>query len=434
MVPYQRNTNTRTITLKGFYLIDRVKEILSRHAFEHDARMSIDPLFFLTHFILHFTGDAKLFSLESIRRSVIASAGITISRSAFWERMASKRLGKMLYTTLAETTKLLSDRYGVNKQLMQSLGVNGLSFFDATIVTLRENARTTFDGTFTVSAIKFHLEMDGISGVLKWAILSSASVHDNCAFPDVKSLVGRLSIFDLGYYDWYRFQLMDQAGAFFLSRLKCNSTVRVNEIVSGFGRKHRGKRLSDITIKKCRGEIVEFHTLRKIKGESAKFRVIGFWNAEAKKYHWYMTNLTCGASLIAPLYRMRWQIELLIKASKQSLNLNQIPSGNEKIVIHLCVARMIALTLSMVIRRIGLMNTKKSSHEGISVIRSTKVLALLSNDIKNYVVDTFVTSRKLLRERIAALLNELFDPNANRRKTSIGKVVSAAYDSPSQVN
>ena len=124
---------------------------------------------------------------------------------------------------------------------MQVLGVTGLSYFDSTIVTLRDNASEFFDGTFTPSAIKFHLESDGISGALKWAVLSAASVHDNCAFPSISSLVGRLSIFDLGYFDWPRFKEMKELGAFFLSRLKSNSTVYIDEIVCGLGKKHRGK-------------------------------------------------------------------------------------------------------------------------------------------------------------------------------------------------
>lgn len=201
--------------MKGFYLIDRVKDILAKNTPKKDNRTNSDPLFFLTCFILQFTGDTKIFSLESIRRSVIAATGNNISRSAFWERLTSKRLGKILSATLSETTQLLSDRCGVNTALVQALGVSDISYFDATIVTLGAKAKNSFSGTFTAAAIKFHLEMDGFSGAIKWAILSAASVHDNCAFPDIKTLVGRLSIFDLGYFDWARFKEMKKANAFF---------------------------------------------------------------------------------------------------------------------------------------------------------------------------------------------------------------------------
>lgn len=228
---------------------------------------------------MQFMGDSKQFSLESIRRSLNATSGVPISKSAFWERLTTKILSKKLSAILNDVTQLLSSNCGIDPQLMKALGVTELSFFDSTIVTLRDKARVHFDGTFTASAIKFHLESDGISGALKWAILSASSVHDNCAFPDIKSLIGRLSIFDLGYFDWPRFKEMKEIGALFLSRLKSNSTVYIDEIVSGLGKKHLGKRLGDLKFKKSRGDIIEFITHRKIGKQRVRFRIIGFWNA-----------------------------------------------------------------------------------------------------------------------------------------------------------
>ena len=373
--------------MKGFYLIDRIKDIVKKHAPKQDKRTKIEPLLLLTHFILQFKGDVKKFTLESIRLSVCSAVGISTSRSAFWERLGTKRLSRMLYATLSDITELFSDSCGVNQKLMQTLGVSDILLFDATIVTLGKNAKEAFNGTFTASAIKYHLQMNGISGAIKWVILSSASIHDNCAFPNVKSLIGKLSLFDLGYYDWARFKLMDDNGALFLSRLKNRSSVKIIEIISGFGKKHIGKKLNQVHIKNCRGEIVEFITLRIIEGKEVRLRVIGFWNKDQKKYHWYVTNLKCEALLIAPLYRLRWQIELLIKAAKQSLNLDEIPSENENIIINICVARLIALALSMSIRRIAFLNAQTAKHDSISVLRAAKVLSQLSTNLIHYIVE-----------------------------------------------
>ncbi len=55
---------------------------------------------------------------------------------------------------------------------------------------------------------------------------------------------------------------------------------------------------------------------------------VGFWNPSEKCYHWYITNLKVAAHLIYPLYRLRWQIELIFKACKQSLNVNRLTSNN----------------------------------------------------------------------------------------------------------
>lgn len=409
--------------MKGFYFIDRVKDIVKKNAPQQDKRTDIEPFLFLTHFILQFKGDVKKLTLESIRLSICAAVGISIARSSFWERIGTKRIRKMLNATLSDITNLFSDRCGVNQALMQELCVSSILLFDSTIVTLGKNAKEAFDGTFAASAIKFHLQMDGMSGAIKWALLSPASIHDSCAFADIKSLIGKLSLFDLGYYDWSRFKLMDDNGAFFLSRLKNKSSVKIAEIISGFGKQYVGKKLSEVTIRNCRGKIVEFITLRKIEGEEVRFRVIGFWNKDQKKYHWYVTNLSCDSALIAPLYRLRWQIELLIKAAKQSLNLDEIPSENDKIIINICLARLIALALAMLIRKIGLLNAQTDKHDAISVLRATKVLAQLSSNLINYIVEGAIeVTSATLKKQINVLLPELFDPNANKRTTTVGRI------------
>lgn len=368
---------------------------------------------------MQFMGDSKRFSLESIRRAMNSTAGTPINKSSFWERLTTKTLGKKLSSILNATTQLISSNCGVDAQLMSTLGINGLSYFDSTIVTLKDSAQSYFDGTFTPSAIKFHLESDGASGALKWAVLSAASVHDNCAFPDIKCLKGRLSIFDLGYYDWLRFREMKDYGVLFLSRLKLNSAVTIDEIVCGLGEKHKGKNLQSIKFKKSRGNIVEFFTHRKIGKQKVKFRVVGFWNPSLKKYHWYVTNLECRAIFIAPLYRMRWQIELLIKAAKQSLNMNQITSQNKGIIINLCMSKLVALTLSMIIRKIGFLNIEGDKRYSISLQRSAIVLASLSKDFINYIIGAFDVSRNLLKSRLRVLLDDLYDPNYKKRLSSM---------------
>lgn len=377
---------------------------------------------------MQFTGDSKQFSLESIRRSVNATTGAPISKSSFWERLGTKVLGKKLSCVLNDATQLLSSDCGIDPQLMKALGVTGLSYFDSTIVTLRDKAKAHFDGTFTASAIKFHLESDGISGALKWTILSAASVHDNCAFPSIEKLVGILSIFDLGYFDWPRFNEMKEMGAFFLSRLKSNSTVYIDEIVCGLGKKHLGKKLGDLRFNKSRGDIIEFITIRKIGKQEVKFRVVGFWNPTLKRYHWYVTNLECKAIYIAPLYRMRWQLELLIKSAKQSMNLNQITSGNKNIIINLCIAKLVALTISMIIRRIGLLNISGEKRNSISLQRSAMVLVNISKDFVNYIIDALNGCGKLLRARLKALLDELYDPNYKKRRSSMQSLIDLACE------
>lgn len=181
--------------------------------------------------------------------------------------------------------------------------------------------------------------------------------------------------------------------------------------------------------KRSRGNIIEFITLRKIDKQEVRFRVIGFWNPILKRYHWYVTNLECEAIYIAPLYRLRWQLELLIKSAKQSLNFNQITTENQNIIINLCTAKLIALTISMIIRKIGLLNMQDERRHSMSLQRSAMVLANLAKDFVNYIIDVLDGYRALLRNRINILLDELYDPNYKKRRSSMQSVVDMAYSS-----
>lgn len=413
--------------MEGFYLINRIRKIVKSASGKKDDRMVVDPLEFLSCLIFSFMGDAKVFSLESIRRTLISESGSNISRSAFWERLISQSLTSKLSVSLNHIMKLINDQSGLGIDLENSLGVNGISMFDSSIVTLHDSAKEDFDSTFTEAGIKFHLESDGVSGGLRWSILSSASVHDNCGFPNIQEQSGRLSIFDLGYFDWARFASMDQCGAFFLSRVKSNATIRILEAADGISAKHNGKLLKELKFTRSRGAVVEFLTERKIHGEYHQFRVIGFWNKDQKRYHWYITNLNCSAKLISPLYRYRWQIELLIKAAKQTLNIDQIPSSNRSIIINLSIARLIALGVAMVIKRVADINIPDATlKRALSIQRATKVLAILAKDFLFYMINS--SRSAMLRGKISFLICEMVDPNGSKRKTSFAALSELATE------
>jgi hypothetical protein len=401
-------------------LIDQIKKIVLSVAPKKDARMTIQPVDFITCLIFGFMGDAKAFSIESIRRLLMSETGSKISRSAHWERLASRVVSKSLSKTLSQVMMLMADRSGLTPELRNALGVSGISIFDSSIVTLPKSASADFDGTSTDAGLKFHFEMDAASGAVNWSLLSAASVHDSCGFADIQGLSGRLSLFDLGYFDWGRFVKIKDSDGFFLSRVKSGSALPIVQVVQGIKKRHIGEKLKNISFKKRHGKIIEFITEKTINGVKHTFRVIGFWNKQQKRYHWYITNLAAKASLIAILYRYRWQIELWIKGSKQSLNMDQIPSGNRQIVLNLAISSMIALAISMVIRKIAFINSEESDRHSLSLLRSMKLFNLLARDFLIFIRGT--GSGRNLKMKISNIIDELFDPNRNKRSTTLGQI------------
>ena len=118
-----------------------------------------------------------------------------------------------------------------------------------------------------------------------------------------------------------------------------------------------------------------------------------------------------------------WQYDYLTKAEK-----SQITSENKGIIINLCTAKLIALTISMIIRRVGLLNILGEKRNSISLQRSAMVLASLSKDFVNYFINALDGCRKILRTRLEVLLNDLYDPNYKNRRSSIQSLIDLAYE------
>ncbi len=129
--------------------------------------------------------------------------------------------------------------------------------------------------------------------------------------------------------------------------------IYVREVIQGLSKGVIGSLLS-LDLSRKRGNIIEVITEKIYQGNTWRHRVIGFWNPVEKSYHWYVTNLTAAAYLIYPLYRLRWQIELIFKACKNSLNANEITSQAENIIESLLLASIAAHRRAPTLLSIGI--------------------------------------------------------------------------------
>ena len=132
------------------------------------------------------------------------------------------------------------------------------------------------------------------------------------------------------------------AKGFFLSRLKSNAVVMIQAVISGLSKRCVGQSLLSVDLSRKRGQVIEVLIEKVYRGQTLRCRALGFWNPAEKTYHWYLTNLAVAAHIIYPLYRLRWQIELIFKACKNSLNANQITSAEENIIESLLLASLAA--------------------------------------------------------------------------------------------
>jgi putative transposase len=403
-------------------IFEIMKQAFERVIPAQDGRTDISPLMFLVVLVFSYLGDSKTFSLECIRRTMQSHLNKKISRSAFWERLSRRRLKQHLRAVVAELMKAFSAKTLRCEKLLEQLKVTAILVHDSSSITLREGAKARFPGTGSKAGIKWHACFNALTGVVEWFRLTPSRTHDRKCFPDLPLLKGKLILFDLGYFDYDLMLAIDNIGGFFLSRLKSNAVISVVEVVQGLSKRALGKSLLSLDLPRKKGEIIEAIVEKVCQAGTLRYRAIGFWNPVEKCYHWYVTNLTVPACIIYPLYRFRWQIELIFKACKNSLNANQITSGDKNIIESLLLASIAAHLCTHTILTSSLTHLDEEQQQAISFQRIAKVAVVLSREFVMFLLHRAKEHLDHLLEKIKLFASELFDPNYKKRETSLRRI------------
>ncbi len=399
-------------------ILDILKQTIKHAIPAQDKRTTLPHLEFVSGFIFCFIGDTKTSSIEAIRRFMICTFGVRISKSAFWERLSRNRLKNMLQHLVADLIKKTPSLAIVGEEILDKLKVTSILLIDSSSITLWDGAKKSYPGSRSFAGIKWHACFNLLSGKMEWFSITASSVHDRKCFPNVGSLKGKLIIFDLGYWDYGLFHAINLAQGFFLSRVKTNAVITINRVVKGIGNQLEGVKLSSDHLKKRRRRIVEF--IGEIgSAESSKcYRVIGFWNAADKKYHWYVTNLQVPAVAIYSLYRIRWQIELIFKGCKRSLNVDEkVTSNNDNIIESLVLSTIIASFAIHIVFHEGAKVLTAKEKLSISFQRLSHIVVLLSQDFIRYL--TSDNHLRELKDKIILLSCEIFEKNHRHRSTTL---------------
>lgn len=390
---------------------------------ESDSRVNLSHLNFITGLIFCFLGDTKSFGLEAIRRFLIATFERPISKGAFWERLSRNRLKGILHDLMGRLMSRLSSVTRIGEKLLHQLGVSALYLVDSSSITLGDDACESYPGTRTPAAIKWHACFDLLLGRMTWFEITAASVHDRKCFPDIRSLAGKLILFDLGYWDYGLLRRIEAEKGYFLSRVKSNAAIWITEVIHGLSTAAVGSKLSALTFKRKRKAIIELLGEIVHKGQAQVYRVMGFWNPVEKQYHWYLTNLSVAAYLLYPLYRLRWQVELIFKASKRSFNLDQrLTSNNDNIIQSLILSSIIASFASCVVLEIGAKQLTEKEQWAISVQRIAHIVVLVALEFIRYLTTSSHKAAAALIEKITLLSREMFEKNHRHRSTSLGQL------------
>lgn len=408
-----------------------IEDILARFQSipNNDARAKVGTgtlISILVFFFSRSRGNAR--SLDSIRTFVQKTLKMSLSRGGFWERLATKKLCDSLETFACSMVQKISCKLAISKDLLKFLGVSAILLIDSSSSSLPKTAKNNFPAprnNVAPAAIKLHLCFDLFKGAVDWFQLTAATSHDRKSFPPLKSLVGKLIIFDLGYWDYSLLDDIIKIGGFFLSRVKVTARIEVIKVISGLPKKFEGWDLFDRRFPAAKCKIVEVIGQFSLNCKPIfEARVVGFWNPTTQQYHWYVTNLNAPVEFIYPLYRLRWQIELIFKAFKSSFRLADLPTSNPNIILTLVYSALIANMMAHPIANILAMEYKMNKQMTPSFQRAGMLLANAAQQFIEYLLLGTSGALENLKSALVQQKNELFDPNFRKRNSSLAIILA----------
>lgn len=206
------------------------------------------------------------------------------------------------------------------------------------------------------AAIKLHLGIELRGNIPSFFALAGGISSDVVFLDSVEFECGSYYVFDRGYYDFKRFYDIHLAGAFFITRAKKIWSFR--RLYSNAVDKDAGIRCDQV------GVLRKQHYPTKY---PEKLRRIKYYDIETNHSYVFITNnFELPASVIAELYKQRWQVELFFKWLKQHLSVRTFwsRSGNA-VKTQICVALATYLLVSMVKKKLHI---ERNTYEILQIL------------------------------------------------------------------
>jgi len=206
------------------------------------------------------------------------------------------------------------------------------------------------------AAVKLHLELNLAGNIPSFFDFSSGKEPDVFFLDRIVFEAGAYYAMDRGYVDYGRLYAIHRAAAFFVTRAKDNFSFR--RLYSHPVDKSTGVRCDQTVVLKG----YQAH-----KDYPERLRRIKYYDEEADQMYVFITNnFTLDASVIALLYKYRWQIELFFKWVKQHLSIEVFWGRSENAVkTQICIALCAYLLVAIMKKKLGI---ERNSYEILQIL------------------------------------------------------------------
>jgi hypothetical protein len=285
--------------------------------------------------MLGLSGKTKHFQLQHIpKRSTLSDAN---------KRRDSSVFGSIYNKLLLKNGHVISDsriKDVINKQI---------EIFDSTTISLFKDilkcvGRNPENGR-KKGGIKVHTVINVDEIVPKMVWFTDAAKSDHILLKKLKMDASTIYVFDKGYNDYKAFKLFSENHTGFVTRIKDNAVYETIETSPITEEIHSGvleDQIIEVTVKEEAGE------------SKLKLRKIRFYDRVLKREFEFLTNLfEMRPDLVAAIYKLRWQIELLFKQLKQNFPLKYFLGDNENAIkIQIYCALIANLMMAVIQKRV----------------------------------------------------------------------------------
>lgn len=259
-----------------------------------------------------------------------------LSRSTLSDANAVRPFG-----VFADTFAMLASK--VDRQTRRD-GTDMIRLIDASPIPLGKVCKwAKWNGR--IRGMKMHVVYDPDADLPRCVEVTSATVNDVEIGRQTQIESGATYVFDRGYYHFGWWKKINDAKAFFVTRTKANTRLRVTE------RRY---------VRKLIGEgfriIDDSEVVLASKGDSRL--TIPLRRVRVRRDHGGLVTLLTNdlertAVEIATLYKGRWQIELLFRWIKQHLDIRKFLGNNANAIKLQIIAAMIAYLLLRIAARLN---------------------------------------------------------------------------------
>ena len=203
--------------------------------------------------------------------------------------------------------------------------------------------------------VKAHVLYDLEAQVPAFYHITTASVYDSKAMPEIPYETGAYYVFDRGYNNFLELYRIQRMESFFVVRAKSNLQYRCVR----WKRRMPKNILTDAEI--------ELTVYKSRKDYPENLRLVRYYDEEQDREFMFLTNaMDLTAQQIADLYKNRWQIELFFKWLKQHLKIKKFWGTTENAVRIQISAAITAYCLVAIVQHD--MKLKRSTYEVLQIL------------------------------------------------------------------